>query len=173
MCNITIETIKPIIDIFSALLTPTIALCTFFIMSQQKNIQHKQQQAELLKLRVEHMKGVFDTWGKFHQDIHYIKGVEAKIIVPNNMYDEDVIYNMEKIIAELAKYNFTTKYLFSQEIYELEQTIITTLKNFIPSRGTPWSIYNLPLEDYTNNRELFNNLYEKYKEIMDKESKIC
>ena len=173
MCNITIETIKPIIDIFSALLTPTIALCTFFIMRQQKNIQHKQQQAELLKLRVEHMKGVFDTWGKFHQDIHYIKGVEAKIIVPNNMYNEDIIYNMEKIIAELAKYNFTTKYLFSQEIYELEQTIITTLKKFIPSRGTPWSIYNLPLEDYTNNRELFNNLYEKYKEIMDKESKIC
>lgn len=173
MCNITIETIKPFIDVLSALLTPTVAICTACFIYQQKNIQHKQQQVELLKLQIEHIRNIFDTWGKFHQDIHYTKDLEAKIIVPKGMNEEDVIFPMEKVIAELFKYNFTTKYLFTQEIYNLEYKIISSLKSFIPSRGIPWSIYNLPLEEYIKSREMFNDLYKKYEEIMDKESKIC
>ncbi len=173
MCNISINTVKIGIEILSALLTPTIAICTAWFIYQQKNIQYKQQQVELLKLRIEHIKSIFDTWGKFHQDIHYTKGYEARIIVPNGLNDEMVITDMEKVIADLFKYNFTTKYLFPQEIYDLEYKIITSLKSFVPSRGTPWSIYNLPLEEYTNNRAMFDKLYKKYEEIMDKESKIC
>lgn len=86
MCNIPIDTIKHIIDISSALLTPTIAICTAWFIWQQKNIQHKQQQAELLKLRIEHIRGIFDTWSKFHKDIHYVKGYKAQVIVPNGMH---------------------------------------------------------------------------------------
>ena len=173
MCNISINTVKIGIEILSALLTPTIAICTAWFIYQQKNIQYKQQQVELLKLRIEHIKSIFDTWGKFHQDIHYTKGYEARIIVPNGLSHEMVITDMEKVIADLFKCNLTTKYLFPQEIYNLEYKIITSLKSFIPTRGTPFSIYNLPLEDYSKNRDMFNDLYEKYEKTMDKESKIC
>lgn len=173
MCNIAIETIKHFIDVSSALLTPVITFCTFFILCQQKNIQHKQQQIELLKLRIEHMRAMFDTWGNFHQDIHYIKGYEAKIIVPNGITEEDVIFPMEKVRAELMEHNFSTKYLFTEDIYKLENDLIESLGKFIPSRGTPFSIYHLSIEEYTKNREMFNNLYKKYEKIMDKESRIC
>ena len=170
MCNI--ETIKSVIEVLSALLTPTVAICTAYFIYQQKTIQRKQQKMELLKLRIEHIRSIFDSCGNFHQDIHYIKGYKAEIIVPNGMNEESVIFPMEKIRAELYKYNLSTKYLFTDEIYELEKFIIESLSKFIPSHGTPFSVYGLPLEDYTKNREMFNELYKKYEEIMDKESKL-
>jgi hypothetical protein len=169
MCSISVENIKPIIEILSAILSPLIAIFTGIFIFQQKKIQEKQKRIELLKLRLEHIKGIFDTWGLFHQYIVYIKGYKAQIIVPPNNNYEDVIFSMEKIRAELFKYNFSTKYLFSQEIYKLEKNILDSLKNFIPSYGIPWTIYNLPIEEYSKNREMFNNLYKKYEEIMDKE----
>jgi len=162
-----------IINIISALLTPTIAICTAIFMWQQKEIPKKQQKTELLKLRIGHIRDIFDTWGIFHQDIDYVKGYKARIIVPNGMNEENVIYDLEKVIAKLFKYNLSTKYLFNEDIYNLENEIIKSLKGFIPSRGTPWSVYNLPLEDYTKNRDMFNDLYKKYEEFMDKENKLC
>ncbi len=162
-----------IINIISALLTPTIAICTAFFMWQQKEIQKKQQKTELLKLRIEHIRDIFDTWGMFHQDIKFIRGYKAQIIVPNGMNEENVIYDMKKVIAKLYKYSLSTKYLFTEDIYNLENEIIKSLNRFIPPKGTPWSIYNLPLEDYTKNLDMFNDLYKKYEEIMDKENKLC
>ena len=41
MLYITIETMKPVMDILSALLAPTIAICTGCFMWQQKEIQKK------------------------------------------------------------------------------------------------------------------------------------
>ncbi len=173
MCNIQIETIKSFIDILSALLTPTVAICTAWFIREQKNIQFKQQQTELLKLRIEHIRNVFDTWGNFHKNINYIKDYKAELFVPYGKNYEEVIYELEIIRADLYKYNLSTKYLFTDEIYKLEYEIIKSLSNFIPSRGTPFSIYHIPLKEYTQNREMFNDLYKKYEEIMDKENKLC
>lgn len=173
MCDISVNIIKTMIEILSALLTPTVAICTACVIYQQKNIQQKQQKAELLKLRIEHIRSIFGTWNEFNKNIKYERCLEAKITVPNGLHEEDVIDYMKKARAELIEHNFYTKYLFTEEIYKLENEIIKSLGNFIPSQGTPFSAYNLPLDEYTKNREMFNDLYKKYEEIMDKENKLC
>lgn len=113
MCNITIEDVKPIINILSALLTPTIAIFSTIFICQQKNIQRKQHLIEIFKLRIEHIKFFFNSWGNFNTYINYIPNYKAQIIAQNNN-QEYIISSMEQVFAELYKHNLSTKMLFKQ-----------------------------------------------------------
>ena len=170
MCNITIEDIKPIINILSALLTPTIAIFSTIFICQQKNIQRKQHLIEIFKLRIEHIKFFFNSWGNFNTFINYIPNYKAQIIAQNNN-QEYIISSMEQVFAELYKHNLSTKMLFNDELYDMESDFINSLRNNIPSRGQDWTTYNIQ-ESYEVCRSKFNELYEKYVELLNKNNII-
>ena len=170
MCNITIEYVKPIINILSALLTPTIAIISTIFICQQKNIQRRQHLVEVFKLRIDHIKFFFNSWGSFNTYINYIPNYKAQIIAQNNN-QEYIISSMEQVFAELYKHNLSTKMLFNEELFDIESNFINSLRNNIPSRGQDWTIYNI-LESYEDSRNKFNELYEKYVEILNKDNII-
>lgn len=170
MCNITIENVKPIINILSALLTPTIAIISTIFICQQKNIQRRQHLVEVFKLRIDHIKFFFNSWSNFNTYINYIPNYKAQIIAQNNN-QEYIISSMEQVFAELYKHNLSTKMLFNEELFDIESNFINSLRNNIPSRGQDWTIYNI-LESYEDSRNKFNELYEKYVEILNKDNII-
>lgn len=170
MCNITIENVKPIINILSALLTPTIAIISTIFICQQKNIQHRQHLVEVFKLRIDHIKIFFNSWSSFNTYINYIPNYKAQIIAQNNN-QEYIISSMEQVFAELYKHNLSTKMLFNEELFDIESNFINSLRNNIPSRGQDWTIYNI-LESYEDSRNKFNELYKKYVEILNKDNII-
>lgn len=169
MCNI--ENIKTFINILSAFLTPTIAICTAIFMWQQNDIQKKQQATEIFKLRVEHIKYIFNAWGSFNTYITYIPDYKAQVIATNGN-QEIIISTMEKVYAELYKHNISTRSLFDKNISEIEKDFIDSLKNCIPAKGLAWSIYNI-LDSYQVSREKFNILYETLENTLNEQAHIC
>lgn len=159
-----------LVQLISALLAPITAICSLLFMWQQKEIQEKQHKTELFKLRAEHTKFLFDTWGIFNTYIVYIPNYKAQII-SNNGNQEIIISTMKRAFASLYEHNIATRVLYNKELEELENTFIESLQSLIPSSGMEWTIYNI-LEGYEQSKELFNQLYTKYQEILYKEGKI-
>ena len=171
MCNITIETMKPVMDILSALLAPTIAICTGCFMWQQKEIQKKQHNTEIFKLRVEHMKFLFDAWGEFNTYISSVSNYRAQVI-SNNGNQELVITTMRSVFADLYEHNIVTPILYNKNLQEKEEQFIKSLNAMIPSRGMDWTTYDI-LDEYEAAKKLFNELYSDYQKILYEECKIC
>ena len=163
MCNITTESIKLAIDVFSALLTPTIALCTYFILKQQKNIQDKQHKTNIYKLRVEHGQQLINYWRDYNAYIYHDDKIA--IIVPYNTSDF-IIYTMKNAVAEILKHNLFTTKLFNEELYKLEGELQSVLYNMIPQNLSNQGSENIT-EQYIKAKNLFNKLYDEYKKIID------
>ena len=171
MCNITIETMKPVMDILSASLAPTIAICTGWFMWQQKEIQKKQHNTEIFKLRIEHMKFLFDAWGNFNTYISYIPNYKAQIIA-NNGNQEVIISTMRRVFADLFEHNVATPVLYNKNLQEKEEQFIKSLNAMIPSRGMDWTFYDI-LDEYETSKKLFNELYSDYQSLLYKKCRIC
>lgn len=171
MCNMNVENIKNIIEVLSAFLTPTVAICTAIFMYQQKNIQKSQQATEIFKLRVEHIKYIFNAWGSFNTYITFIPNYKAQIIAINGNQDM-IISSMERVFAELYKQNISTTSLFGENISKIEKDFIESLRGCIPNKGQDWSIYNI-LDEYQLCREKFNTLYDTLEKTINQQVSIC
>lgn len=158
------------INILSMLLSPIIAVCTGLFMWQQKEIQKKQQRMELFKLRIEHIKNLFDYWGEYNKYIDYIPHYKAEIVATKGE-QEEIISTFRYTYGKLYKHNMSTTVLFNKELCILEDDFIQAVLAIIPQNSHSWSIYNI-LEDYEICKDKFNALYNEYEEILNKECKI-
>lgn len=150
----------------SAYLTPIVAICTTVVIVLQVVLQRKQQKLELFKLRMEHIKSIFNIWHTFNSNIYYVKNSKA-ILISKEKEQNNIIDMMNNSIEMLNQHNLSTKSLFNKEIYELENSLISLLPRFIPSKGSMWTRYGLRIEEYMNAKKLFDNLLQKFEDLMN------
>ena len=75
---------------------------------------------------------------------------------------------MKKAAAELLKHNLATNNLFDEEIYNLEKNFIDAMYNMIPNELELYDSIDIS-SDYKNLKNLFNELYDKYENILNNE----
>ena len=146
-------------------------ICTTIFMWQQTAIQKKQQELSLFKLRMEHIKSLFDIWNTFNVNILYIDNKQVAVI-SKGIGPVLTISTMHNSINMLIQHNLTTKSLFNSELYELEKALIPILSSLVPDRLIN-NRCSLKLKDYQNAKKHFDKLFEKYENFIKVGDKIC
>ena len=170
MFNITYNIAKDSLscfEIISILTTAVVGLCTIYFMRQQVNLQKQQQKAKIFNLRIEHLQSLLNIWRDYNSFIYTNKDGFATIVVQNDNYDL-ITMTMKKATAELLKHNLSTKNLFDSSVYNLEKALIEHLNNLIPNELELYQNIDIS-QNYKGLKEEFNNLYDEYEKILNKE----
>lgn len=153
-------------EIVSIISTAVVGLCTIYFMRLQVNIQKQQQKTKIFHLRVEHIQFLLNIWKDYNT---YICGdKEFASIVANKNNSNLIVLTMKKAAAELLKHNLATNNLFDEEIYNLEKNFIDAMYNMVPNELELYDNINIS-SDYKNLKNLFNELYDKYENILNNE----
>ncbi len=153
-------------DIVSIISPMVVGLCTIYFMGQQVSIQKKQQKTKIFHLRVEHIQFLLNIWKDYNTYIYSEKEHASIILNGNNA--KVIVLTMKKAAAELLKHNLVTNNLFDEEIYNLEKNFIERMFNIIPTEVELYENIQIS-SDYINLKSLFNELYDKYENILNKE----
>ncbi len=152
-------------EIVSIISTAVVGLCTIYFMRIQVSIQKQQQKTKIFHLRVEHIQFLLNIWKDYNT---YICGDKNAYIVANKNNSNLIVLTMKKAAAELLKHNLATNNLFDEEIYNLEKNFIDAMYNMIPNELELYDSIDIS-SDYKNLKNLFNELYDKYENILNNE----
>lgn len=103
------------LTVFSIVITAVFSGMMWYVAKTQKNIQEKQKNLELFKLRYDHRQEFINTLESINDIIYGHVGRENLRLLGKLQNTVQKLYNISKI----------SKYLFDEEIYNLEVGIIS------------------------------------------------
>ena len=157
--------IDNILTLCSIFMTGIFSFMMYCVTTTQRDIQEKQKNLELLKLRLEHSKKFTNIAMKI-----------CTFMIYNLKFDKKEYYEFNQLLSELFDMTSETEYLFDEETEKLE---INVVENYRDVNSFRLSVYykrkaenTLDKKEKTQYKELYKEYYRDIEKKDDSFSKL-
>lgn len=150
--NITIW--SGIIQIISSIVIAIFTICLWWATKEHKNIAKQEKDLTLFKLRMEHYHKFIEIWTLYSS--YFVEYQDYCDTCLNYKTVDDRTKDFQKINHELTTLNSETRFLFNEDIYNIENNLLKYFSSIIFSEAYDKDLAN----DYTNNKKYYKSIVE-------------